>query len=119
MKPYLHISTLTVLKLRVEACKTLKQDFGCILLQAQDKATALQSIDLESIPIWSHTEDFKIGVHSFLLGAEREKDKVEKKPASSLVVVPLSKAFNGIPPPSYGREVSGPSSQLVTVSQFD
>ena len=38
------------------------------------------------------TNDFKIGIHSFLLDAQHQRDSVEIKPAS-LLVVPLEKAL--------------------------
>ena len=43
---------------------------------------------------------------------------MENKPAS-LLVVPLGKALNGMPPSSCGRQVVGLSSRPVTVAQSD
>ena len=43
---------------------------------------------------------------------------MENKP-TSLVVVSLGKALNGMPPSSCGRQMVGPSSQPVVVVQSD
>ena len=48
------------------------------------RESALQSVDLASIPMSSHIEHFKICIHGFLLGTQQKRDNVEK-PASSLV----------------------------------
>ena len=43
-----------------------------------------------------------------LLDAQHQRDSVENKPASSLVV-PLGKALSGIPPSLCGRQMAGNS----------
>ena len=61
------------------------------------RASALQSIDLGSIPLSSHTKRLlKMVSTASLLGARHLKEVVENKPASSLVVS-LGKALNGTP----------------------
>ena len=51
-----------------------------------------------------------------LLGTHQNRDSVENKPAS-LIVVSLDKALNGILPSLCGRQVLGPSSLSVVVAQ--
>ena len=51
-----------------------------------------------------------------LVGAQHNRDSVENKPASLLVVF-LGKTLNEMPPSSCDRQVVGPSSQLVMVAQ--
>ena len=61
-------------------------------------ASASGSVDLGFDSESGQTNDFKIGLDtSSLLDAQHLRDSVEIKPAS-LVVVPLGKALNGIPP---------------------
>ena len=50
-----------------------------------------------------------------LLGAQHNKDIVENKPAS-LLVVSLGKALDRMPPFSCGRQVIGPSSLSVVMA---
>ena len=50
-----------------------------------------------------------------LLGAQKQRDSVENKPAS-LLVVPFGKAFNGKPTSLCGRQVAGPSSLPIAVA---
>ena len=45
---------------------------------------------------------------AFLLDAQHQRDTMENKPAS-LLVVPLGKALNGIPPSWCGRQMAGNS----------
>ena len=51
-----------------------------------------------------------------LLGAQHNRDSVENKPAS-LLVVSLGKTLNGMLPFSCGRQVVGQGSLLVVVAQ--
>ena len=51
-----------------------------------------------------------------LLDALHNRDNVENKPAS-LLVVSLGKTLNGMPPLSCGRQMVGPSSLPVVVAQ--
>ena len=61
------------------------------------RVSALQLVDLGSIPLSSHTKRLqKVISTDSLLGAQHLKEVVENKPASSLVVS-LGKAFNGMP----------------------
>ena len=53
-----------------------------------------------------------------LLGAQHNRDSVENKPAS-LLVVSLGKELNGMPLPLCGRQMVGPSSVPVVVAQSD
>ena len=52
-----------------------------------------------------------------LLGAQQNRDRVENKPAS-LLVVSLGKALNGTLPSLCGRQVVGPSSLPIVAAQF-
>ena len=64
-------------------------------------------------------KDFKKMVFTaFLLGAQHIRDSVENKP-TSLLVVSLGKALNGMPPSLCGRQMVGPSSLPVVVAQSD
>ena len=79
------------------------------------RASALQSVDLGFISqVDSYQKTFENGIHSFPLGAQQNRDSVENKP-ESLLVVSLGKALNGMPPPSCDRQVVGPSSLPVVV----
>ena len=61
------------------------------------RASALQSVDLEFIPLFkSHQKTLKMISIVSLLGARHLWEVVETKPASSLVVF-LGKALNGTP----------------------
>ena len=53
-----------------------------------------------------------------LLGAQHQRDSVENRPAS-LLVVSLGKALNRMPPSSCDRQVLGQSSLPVVVAQSD
>ena len=80
---------------------------------------ASQSIDLGFIPqVESCQKTLKNGIHSFPAWRSARRDSVKNKSAS-LLVVSLGKALNEMPPPSYGRQVAGPSSLPVVVAQFD
>ena len=50
-----------------------------------------------------------------LLGAQQNRDSVENKSAS-LLVVSLGKTLNGMPPPLCGTQMVGPSSLPVVVA---
>ena len=50
-----------------------------------------------------------------LLGAQQNRDSVENKPAS-LLVVSLGKALKGMTPSLCGRQMVGPSSVPVVVA---
>ena len=83
------------------------------------RASALQSIDLGLIPqVESYQKTLKNGIHSFPAWCSAHRDNVENKPAS-LFAVSLSKALNGMPTPSCGRQVAGPSSLPVMVAKSD
>ena len=58
----------------------------------------------------------KMVLSSSLLGAQNKRDSVENKP-ESLLVVSLSKTFNGRPPYLCSTPVMGPSSQPVAVAR--
>ena len=79
------------------------------------RASASPPVDLGFI---SQVESYfkKMVFTASLLGAQHNRDNVENKPAS-LLVVSLGKALNGIPPSSCGRQVVGPSSLTVVVAQ--
>ena len=51
-----------------------------------------------------------------LLGAQHNRDSVDNKPASLLVVF-LCRALKGVPPSSCGRQVVEPSSLRIVVAQ--
>ena len=60
------------------------------------RASALQSIDLGFVSLSSHTKNLNMIITSSQLGAQREKDGLEKK-SLSLLVASLEKALNEIP----------------------
>ena len=76
------------------------------------RASASQSVDLEFIPNRIIPKDLKNGIHSFPSWRSAHRDSVKNKPAS-LLVVSLGKALNGMPPSSYGKQVTGPSSLVA------
>ena len=53
-----------------------------------------------------------------LLGTKYNRDSVDNKPAR-LLVVSLGKVLNGMPPSSCGKQMVGPSSLPVVVTQSD
>ena len=74
------------------------------------RASALQSVDLEFIfQVETKPKDFKKGIQSFPAWRSANRDSVENKPAS-LLVVSLGKTFDKMPPFLCGRQVVGPSS---------
>ena len=80
------------------------------------KASASQSADLRSIFKSSHTKKLlKIVFTASLLRAHQNRNSVENKPAS-LLVVSLSKTINRMPPSLCGRQVVGPSSLPVVIA---
>ena len=83
------------------------------------RVSALLSVDVRFIPqIVSYQRTLKNGIHSFPAWCSAQRDSVENKPASLLVVF-LGKTLNGMPPSSCGRQVVGPSSLPVKVTQSD
>ena len=83
------------------------------------RASASQSVDLGFISlVESYQKTLKNGIHSFPAWRLANRDSVENKPAS-LLVVSLGKALNGMPPSLCGRQVVGPSSLPVVVAQSD
>ena len=57
----------------------------------------------------------KNGIHSFPAWHSANRDSVENKPAS-LLVVPLGKTLNEMPLSLCGRQVVGPSSLPIVVA---
>ena len=75
-----------------------------------------QSVDLGSFPKSSRTKRFqKMIFTASLLSAQHNRDSMENKPASFLVVS-LGKAFNRMPPSLCGRQMVVPSSLPVVVA---
>ena len=80
------------------------------------RAFASQSVDLGFISqVESYQKTLKNGIHSFPAWRPANRDSVENKPAS-LLVVSLGKTFNGTPPSLCGRQMVGPSSLPVVVA---
>ena len=81
------------------------------------RASASQSVDLGLISqIESYQRTLKMVFTVFLIGVQHNRDCVENKPAS-LLVVSLGKALDEMPPFSSGRQVLGPISLHVVVAQ--
>ena len=77
----------------------------------------MQSVELGFISqVGSYQKTLKMVFTVSLLGAQHNRDSVENKSASLLVVF-LGKALNGIPPFPCGRQMVGPSSLPVVVAQ--
>ena len=72
------------------------------------KGSALGVVDSGLIPSQVKLMTLKSVFIASLLDAHHYRDSVENKPAS-LQVVPLGKAFSGIPSSSCGRQISGNS----------
>ena len=70
------------------------------------RAPASVAVDLGLIPSQVKPMTLKLVFTAPLLNAQHEKDSVENKPAS-LLVVPLGKALGGIPPSWCGRHRAG------------
>ena len=69
------------------------------------RAFTLQLVDLGFIPqVESYQNTLKNGIHSFPAWCSAHRDSVENKLAS-LLVVPLGKTLNGMPPSLCGRQV--------------
>ena len=80
------------------------------------RASTLQSVDLGFIfQVESYQKTLKMVFTASLLGAQHNRDSVEYKPASSLVVF-LGKTLNGMVPSLCDRQVAGPSSLTVVVA---
>ena len=81
------------------------------------RAYALQSVDLGfASQVESCHKTLKMVFTASLLGAQRKRDSVENEP-ESLLVVPLGKTHNGMPPSLCGRQMAGPSGLPVVVIQ--
>ena len=85
------------------------------------RASTLQAVDLGFIsPSRVIPKNFlKMVFTASLLGAQQNRDCVENKPAS-LLVVSLAKTLNGAPPSLRGRDlvqVNGSNSLLIEVAQ--
>ena len=79
------------------------------------RALASQSVSLGFISkVKSHQKTFKNGIHSFPAWRSANRDSVENKPAS-LLVVSLGKTLNWMPPSLCARQMVGPSSLPVVV----
>ena len=79
-------------------------------------ASALQLVDLGFISqVESYQKTLKMVFTVSTLGAEQNKNSVEKKLAS-LLVVSLGKALNRMSPSLRSRQVVGPSSLPVVVT---
>ena len=80
------------------------------------KASALQSVDLRLISqVESYQKTFKNHIYSFPAWRSTNRDSVENKPAS-LLVVSFGKTLNGITPSLCGTQMVGPSSLPVVVA---
>ena len=79
------------------------------------RASALQSVDLRFISqVKSYQKTLKNGTHSFPVWRSANRDSVENR-SVSLLVVSLGKTLNGMPPSLFGRQMVGPSSLPVVV----
>ena len=72
------------------------------------RASASRAADLGLIPSRVKPMTLKLVFTASLLDAQHERDSVENKPAS-LLVVPLGKTLSGIPPSWCGRQMAGNS----------
>ena len=71
-------------------------------------ASVSSAVDLDLIPSRVKPMTLKLIFTAFLLDAQHCRDSVENKPAS-IFVVPLGKAFSGIPPSWCNRQMAGNS----------
>ena len=79
-------------------------------------ASATQTVDLGFISqIESYQKTLKNGIQSFSAWRSANKDSVEDKP-TSLLVVSLGRTLNGTPQSLRGRQVVGQSSMPVVVA---
>ena len=72
------------------------------------RASASEAVDLGLIPSRIKPMTLKLLFTAFLLDAKHSRDSVKNKPAS-LLVMPLGKTLNGIPPSWCGRQMAGNS----------
>ena len=72
------------------------------------RASASGAVDVGVIPSRVKPVTLQLVFIASLLDAQHERDSVETKPAS-LLVVPLGKALSGIPPCWCGRQMAGDS----------
>ena len=77
-------------------------EIGCWEWQRQFRRPSCEGVLSASgsaglLLIPGQTNDFKIGIHCLRVDAQHLKGGVENKP-TSLLVVPLGKTLNGIPP---------------------
>ena len=72
------------------------------------RASVSCAVDSGLIPSRVKPMTLKLVLTASLLDAQHERDSVENKPASSLVV-PLEKALSGISPSWCGRQMTGNS----------
>ena len=83
------------------------------------RASASQSVDLGLLPqVDSYQKTLKNDIHNSLAWRSAHRDSVEKK-LSSLLVVSLGKALNGMSLSPCGRQMAGPSSLPAVVAQSD
>ena len=81
------------------------------------RALDLQLVDLGFIlEVESYQKTLKMIFTASLFGTQHNRDSVDNKPASSLVVS-LGRKLNGMPPFSCGRQVVGASILPVMVDQ--
>ena len=79
------------------------------------RVSVSQSVDLGFISqVESYQKTLKNGIYSFPAWRSANKDSAKNKP-SSLLVVSLGKALNGMPPSLCGRQMVGPSSLPVVL----
>ena len=80
------------------------------------RASASQSVDLGFISqVESYQTTLKNDIHSFPAWRSANRNSVENKPAS-LLVVSLGKTLSGMPPSLCGRQLVGPSSLPFVVA---
>ena len=92
----------------VPQLKSWANQYDCVVI----RGSALQPVDLGSIPKSSHT-----GILTApMLNAQHEMDSVKQKP-ESLLIMSLCKALNETNVSSYGRQVVGSDSLLVVEAQ--
>ena len=72
------------------------------------RASASEAVDFGLIPSRVKPMTFTLVFTASLLDVQHQRDSVEKKPAS-LLVVPLGKALSGIPSFWCGRQMTGNS----------
>ena len=68
--------------------------------------SASEAVDTGLISSRVKPMTLKLVFTAFLFDVQHQRDSVENKPAS-LLVVPLGRALNGIPPSWCGRQVAG------------